>query len=96
MPDVCRANGFSETLKIAHLAAAHGVQVSPHVAYEISIQIAGALSNGFLVELMDWLPEDLFVEVPVCREGEIRIPDLPGHGLTLARGAIAKYDTSRG
>ena len=31
MPDVCRANGFSETLKIGHLAAAHGVAVSPHV-----------------------------------------------------------------
>ena len=28
MPDVCRANGFSETLKIGHLAAAHGVLVS--------------------------------------------------------------------
>src|SRR3954464_11305850 len=35
MPDVCRANGYSETLKIGHLAAAYGVQVSPHVAYEI-------------------------------------------------------------
>ena len=29
MPDVCRANGFSETLKIGHLAAAHQVLVSP-------------------------------------------------------------------
>ena len=91
MPDVCRANGFSETLRIAHLAAAHGVQVSPHVVYEISIQVAGALSNGFLVELMDWMPEDLFEELPQCREGDIRIPDRPGHGLALAKGAVAKY-----
>jgi L-alanine-DL-glutamate epimerase-like enolase superfamily enzyme len=91
MPDVCRANGFSETLKIAHLAAAHGLQVSPHVAYEISIQVAGALSNAFLVELMDWLPEDLFEDVPVCRDGHVRIPDRPGHGMTLAKGAKQKY-----
>jgi L-alanine-DL-glutamate epimerase-like enolase superfamily enzyme len=91
MPDVCRANGFSETLRIAHLAAAHGIQVSPHVVYEISIQVAGALSNGFLVELMDWMPPDLFEELPQCREGDIRIPDRPGHGLTLAKGAIEKY-----
>ena len=91
MPDVCRANGFSETLKIAQLAAAHGVAVSPHVVYELSIQVAGTLSNGFLVELMDWMPADLFQELPVCREGEIRIPDRPGHGLSLAKGAIAKY-----
>jgi L-alanine-DL-glutamate epimerase-like enolase superfamily enzyme len=35
MPDVCRANGFSETLRIGHLAAAHGIAVSPPVVYEI-------------------------------------------------------------
>ena len=91
MPDVCRANGFSETLRVAHLAAAHGIQVSPHVVYEISIHVAGGLANGFLVELMDWMPPDLFEELPQCREGDIRIPDRPGHGLTLAKGAIEKY-----
>jgi len=91
MPDVCRANGFSETLKIGHLAAAHGLAVSPHVAYEISIHVCAALSNGFLVELMDWLPPDLFEDVPACKDGAIRIPARPGHGLALAEGAVAKY-----
>ena len=94
MPDVCRANGFSETLKIARLAAGHGVAVSPHVVYEISIQVAGALANGFLVELMDWMPEDLFEEVPACRDGAIRIPERPGHGMTLHKNAIPKYRSS--
>jgi L-alanine-DL-glutamate epimerase-like enolase superfamily enzyme len=93
MPDVCRANGFSETLKIGHLAAAHGVAVSPHVVYEISIQICGALANGFLVELMDWMPPDLFEVIPACQDGHIRIPERPGHGMTLQPGAIAKYRT---
>jgi L-alanine-DL-glutamate epimerase-like enolase superfamily enzyme len=93
MPDVCRANGYSETLKIGHLAAAHGVAVSPHVVYELSIQICGALSNGFLVELMDWMPEDLFEELPRCKDGFIPIPDKPGHGMALARGAVSKYRT---
>jgi L-alanine-DL-glutamate epimerase-like enolase superfamily enzyme len=91
MPDVCRANGFSETLKIGHLAAAHGVAVSPHVVYEISIQICGALANGFLVELMDWMPPDLFEAIPECKDGHIRIPDRPGHGMTLQPGATTKY-----
>jgi L-alanine-DL-glutamate epimerase-like enolase superfamily enzyme len=91
MPDVCRANGFSETLKIAHLAAGHGVRVSPHVVYEISIQVAGALSNGFLVELMDWMPPDLFEQLPECRDGEIRIPERPGHGMVLAKAAKQRY-----
>jgi len=91
MPDVCRANGFSETLRIARLAAAHGVQVSPHVVYEISIQVSGAIPNGFLVELMDWMPPDLFEELPTCKDGHIRISDRPGHGLTLHKGAVRKY-----
>src|SRR4029450_1952504 len=58
MPDVCRANGFSEALKVGHLAAAHQLQVSPHVVHELSIHVAGALANGFLVEYVDWMPPD--------------------------------------
>lgn len=91
MPDVCRANGYSETLKIGHLAAAHGLRLTPHLVHELSIQVCGALANGFLVELMDWMPPDLFEALPQCVGGTIRIPDQPGHGLVLAKGAVAKY-----
>jgi D-arabinonate dehydratase len=91
MPDVCRANGFSETLRIARLAAANEVLVSPHVVYEISIQVSGAIPNGFLVELMDWMPPDLFEELPACKDGHVRISDRPGHGMTLQRGAVKRY-----
>jgi len=91
MPDVCRACGFSETLRIGRLAAAHGVQLTPHLIHEISIHVVGALANGFLVEFMDWAPPDLFEELPACKDGMLRIPDRPGHGIALARGAIEKY-----
>ena len=91
MPDVCRANGYSETLKIAHLAAAHGIAVSPHVVHELSLHICGAAANGFLVELIDWTPRDLFEDMPQCRDGQFRIPAKPGHGISLARQALAKY-----
>jgi L-alanine-DL-glutamate epimerase-like enolase superfamily enzyme len=93
MPDVCRANGYSETLRIGHLAAAHQIAVAPHVAHELSLQVCGTLSNGFLVEYMDWVPPELFEEMPACNDGAFRIPDKPGHGMTLARGAIEKYRT---
>ncbi len=91
MPDVCRANGFSETLKIGRLAAAYQTPVSPHVVHELSLQIAGALPNAFLVEYMDWAPADLFLDLPGCEAGSFRIPDRPGHGLALAPGAERKY-----
>jgi len=91
MPDVCRANGFSETLRIGKLAAANGVALSPHLIHEVAIHVVGALSNGFLVEFMDWAPPDLFVELPECKDGAIRIPDRPGHGMELTPKAIEKY-----
>jgi L-alanine-DL-glutamate epimerase-like enolase superfamily enzyme len=94
MPDVCRANGFSETLRIGHLAAAHQVAVSPHVVHELSLHVAGALSNAFLVEFIDWTPPDLFEGMPACEDGHFRIPDRPGHGIALARGAVEKYRTA--
>ena len=87
MPDVCRANGFSETLKIGHLAAAHGVAVSPHVVHEISLHVVGALQNGFLVEYMDWAPPDLFEEharVPRRTLPHPR-PPRPRHGARARR-----------
>jgi L-alanine-DL-glutamate epimerase-like enolase superfamily enzyme len=93
MPDVCRANGFSETLRIGHLAAAHQIALSPHVVHELSLHVVGALANGFLVEFIDWTPPDLFEGLPACEDGQFRIPDRPGHGVTLARGAVEKYRT---
>jgi len=91
MPDVCRALGFSETLRIGRLAAAHGLALSPHVVHELSLHVVGALPNGFLVELIDWTPPDLFAEMPRCRDGHFVIPDRPGHGMALAPGAVGKY-----
>src|SRR2546429_8693887 len=94
MPDVCRANGYSETLRIARLAAAHSVAVSPHVVHELSLHVVGALANGFLVEFIDWTPPDLFEEMPLCRDGHFQIAQRPGHGMALAKGAVKKYRSS--
>jgi D-arabinonate dehydratase len=91
MPDVCRANGFSETLAIARLAAAHQVAVAPHVVHELSLHIVGAAANGFLVEFIDWTPPDLFDEMPQCQDGEFRISERPGHGMAITKRALEKY-----
>ena len=40
---------------------------------------------------MDWMPPDLFEDIPACKDGHIRIPDRPGHGMVLQPGAVAKY-----
>jgi L-alanine-DL-glutamate epimerase-like enolase superfamily enzyme len=91
MPDVCRANGFTETLRIGALAGAHQVALSPHVVHELSLHVAAALPNAFLVELIDWTPGDLFEGMPKCVDGAFRISDRAGHGVTLAHDAEKKY-----
>ncbi|HKW38252.1 MAG TPA: mandelate racemase/muconate lactonizing enzyme family protein [Burkholderiales bacterium] len=91
MPDVCRALGFSETLRIGRLAAEHQTAIAPHVVHELSVQVVGALANGFLVEFIDWTPPDLFEEMPECRDGHFAVPARPGHGMVLAKGARQKY-----
>jgi L-alanine-DL-glutamate epimerase-like enolase superfamily enzyme len=91
MPDVCRALGFSETLRIGHLAAAHQVAVAPHVVHELSLHVVGALSNGFIVEFIDWAPPDLFEEMPACKDGHFVIPERPGHGMALSHSAKERY-----
>jgi L-alanine-DL-glutamate epimerase-like enolase superfamily enzyme len=63
------------------------------VVHELSLQVCGALSNGFLVEYMDWAPKDLFEELPECKDGEFRIPAKPGHGIALTKEALKKYRT---
>jgi tripartite-type tricarboxylate transporter receptor subunit TctC len=60
------------------------------VVHELSLQFAGTLSNAFLVEFIDWTPPDLFEQMPECGDGHFRIPERPGHGTALARGAVEK------
>jgi L-alanine-DL-glutamate epimerase-like enolase superfamily enzyme len=91
MPDVCRANGFSEMLRIGALAAAHQVAVSPHVVHELSVHLAAAMPNSFLVEFIDWTPADLFEGMPPCEDGAFRISERPGHGIALTPDAEKKY-----
>jgi L-alanine-DL-glutamate epimerase-like enolase superfamily enzyme len=94
MPDVCRANGFSELLRIGALAAAHQVAVSPHVVHELSVHLAAAMPNSFLVEFIDWTPGDLFEGMPRCEDGAFRISPRAGHGISLAPGAERRYRTT--
>src|SRR5262249_6490286 len=79
MPDVGCANGSPDTLRIGAPAAAPQIALSPHVVPELSVHVAAALPNAFLVELIDWTPGDLFEGMPKCEGGAFRVPDRPGH-----------------
>ena len=90
MPDLERAGGVSEWLKIAHMAAAHDIPVSPHIFTEHSLQLCAAVANVTYSEHMPWF-EALFREQMEMVDGELVIPDRPGMGFTFDPVAVERF-----
>lgn len=90
-PDVARAGGLTECLRIASLASAHGIRTTPHgwgdgVTYAASIHLAMATPNCRRLEVSQGhlpLTADLFEEPFDVRDGRVYAPDRPGLGFTL-------------
>ena len=90
-PDVARAGGLTECLRIASLASAHGLRATPHgwgdgVTYAASIHLAMATPNCRRLEVSQGhlpLSVDLFEEDFDIQNGRVHAPDRPGLGFTL-------------
>ncbi len=88
MPDLERVGGISEFVRVAHMAAAFDIPVSPHVYSEQSLQLCGALENVNYSEMMPWFAP-LYNEAMELVEGDMLIPDRPGLGFTFDPEAVA-------
>ncbi len=90
-PDLAMAGGLTECLRIARLAEAFGVEVSPHFLPGLFVHLAAAAPN--LTWLEDFpLVEPLFEGWPEMSQNGLLSPrDVPGHGLSLAPGVLQKY-----
>jgi L-alanine-DL-glutamate epimerase-like enolase superfamily enzyme len=89
-PDIMRCGGFSELLKIAHLAAAHDIKLAPHLAPELSAHVLAAVPNALLLE---WSITRTLVwrEEPQVHNGVMSVPSRPGHGMEFSEEALARY-----
>jgi galactonate dehydratase len=91
MPDVTWTGGISELKKIATMAEAYYVPVSPHDAAGPINVMAGAhvmmtVPNFYRLETSryDLSKYDAMLEVPLDnRGGRLRVPDTPGLGITM-------------
>lgn len=90
MPDLQRVGGVSEFMKVAHMAEARDVPVSPHIFTEQSLQLCGAIANCTYAEHMPWF-EPLYEEHMVLEDGDLVIPDRPGLGFTFDAEAVARF-----
>lgn len=83
--------GLTEILRVARIAEAFGVEVSPHFLPGLFVHVAAAAPN--LSWLEDFpLVEPLFEGWPqLSADGLLAPRSVPGHGLSLVPGALEKY-----
>lgn len=94
-PNVAYVGGFSEGLKVAHLAQAFNLPVAtgggwPH----INAHLIAAVLNGWRVEYhlpMQLAGEAIFVDPPAAVDGWVTLPERPGLGLEPNEAALQEY-----
>jgi L-alanine-DL-glutamate epimerase-like enolase superfamily enzyme len=89
MPDLQRVGGVTEFMRVAHIAAAWDLPVSPHVFTEYSLQLCAAIPHCPVTEHMPWF-EPLYNERMEMADGDLLIPDRPGLGFTFDAKAVEK------
>ena len=100
-PDATVVGGVTEWLKVASLASAWHIPVSPHWNQEIHMHLAAAVPNALWVEFFvkggDVRKEDLLYEEYVePRDGVLTLPPSPGFGRTLDESVVERYKIGYG
>jgi L-alanine-DL-glutamate epimerase-like enolase superfamily enzyme len=91
-PDVMRG-GLTELRKIAAMAEPWGIRIAPHLFPELMVHLLCSIPNGLMLEYMGWM-DDLLVDPPLPRDGMLRPPEAPGHGLAFQPTVLADHQMS--
>ena len=102
MPDVTWTGGISELKKIATMAEAYYIPISPHDASGPVNVLAGAqvmmtVPNFYKLEChrYDFSGYNILVDQPLdVREGCLHLTDRPGLGIELNRETLEKYEVT--
>ncbi|MDY3561605.1 mandelate racemase/muconate lactonizing enzyme family protein [Gemmata sp. JC673] len=89
-PDVCRLGGVTPLLKVAAVAEAYHVAVSPVRMTEVGVHLACGLASVPHVDCVSWF-RDVFTGGPGFEAGKMVPHAVPGLGLTLNEESAAKY-----
>jgi L-alanine-DL-glutamate epimerase-like enolase superfamily enzyme len=93
--DVTRCGGYTDWLTVAHLAAAHNLDVSAHCAPNLHAHVAGSVPRLRHIEYFHdhhRIEQALFDGALDPRGGSLRPDsDRPGHGLVLRRADAEQY-----
>jgi D-galactarolactone cycloisomerase len=95
--DSTRAAGFTESLRVAHLADQHNVRVAPHHAPELHAHLVVSLPrSGYCVEShggaeRDPLTHHVLATRAQFKEGHVHLNDLPGFGVEIDWNAVERF-----
>jgi L-alanine-DL-glutamate epimerase-like enolase superfamily enzyme len=101
-PDVCYLGGLTRTLRVAAMARAAGLPVTPHSANlsmvtVFTLHLMGAIPGAgpyveFSIEGPDYYPwqDGLFEPALVARDGKVAVPDGPGWGVEVSPAWLAR------
>jgi len=87
--DSTRAAGFTESVRIAHLAEQHGVRIAPHTAPELHAHLCAAFPHAsFGVEshcdsVRDPVSHNLYLERAEAKGSYVHLNDKPGFGIEI-------------
>ncbi len=87
--DVGRIGGITPWLKVAHMAEAFNIAVSPHFLMELHVSLCAAVPNARWVEYIPQLDE-LTTERMTIRDGRAIPSDAPGLGIAWDFDAIER------
>lgn len=88
--DVIRVGGITEWLRIAALADAFSVKMSPHFVMEVTVEVQCAVQNSLFVEYIPWF-QACFKKPVKVEDGHVLARTEPGLDLEFSEEAVAKY-----
>jgi galactonate dehydratase len=103
MPDLGNTGGIFEAKKIAAMAEAYGMRVSPHncasaLSTAACVQLSACLTNFMMLEIYPYLPEaPTYVQVlenspeDRIKDGFLPLDDAPGLGVRLATQRLKPF-----
>jgi len=95
-PDATVLGGITEWIKVAGLAKAFHIPISPHWEQEVHMHLVGAFPNTlwvefFMKEIGVRVEDKLYKDFVLPKDGMLAIPDKPGLGVELDADAIKRY-----
>ena len=101
-PDVQKAGGLMEAVRIADVAARHFLPIAPHciaspVGFLGAMHVCAVASNVLCLEFhgsdVPFWGELVAAEEPIISGGVARVPSTPGIGAELDLDVVARYST---